>query len=113
MKNPLDADPECAQFAKLMLRQSAEDSFGFNRQQVRKLTSTERGKLMWDSLMKSYRGKKFDFSMFCRELCDPEFNTVRRCFRQAHDPREVCFREVWDLCKKVEHVWTDISFRTV
>ena len=127
MANPLEVDPECAQFAKLIIRQSQETegvAFGFNKGQVRRLTSTEKGLRLWNVLTKDCfrevpgKGRRFDFSVFCRELCEPEFEDTRRCFKAAkqqypnHDPREVCFRQVWDLCKRVEHVWTDINFRT-
>ena len=121
MPNPLDADPECAQLAKLIIRQSQEDDlFGFTKRQVRSIKRTEKGQRIWKSLSQTCfieipgKGRKFDFSAFCRELCQPEFTATRRCFRVAkesfasHDPREVCFVQVWDLCKRVEHVWTDL-----
>ena len=120
MKNPLEADPECAQFAKLMLKQAQQEDFGFTRNQVRNIENSDRGQKIWKSLkdncFKEFpgKGKKFDFSLFCKELCESEFSDTRRCFRVAKleypnlDPREVCFVQVWDLCKRVEHVWADI-----
>ena len=121
MPNPLDADPECSQFAKLMLRQAQEENFGFTREQVRSINRTEKGQRIWRSLTEKCfpeisggKGRRFDFSTFCRELCEPEFSATRRCFKVAKeqfassDPREVCFVQVWDLCKRVEHVWTDL-----
>ena len=119
---PLEADPECMQLAQLIIKQAANDSFGFNRRQIRQLNSSQRGQLLWGVLNKalSLRSNKkfFDFSLFCRELCQPEFQHVRQCFKNAksdfpsYDPREICFREVWDLCKKIEYTWTDIVSRT-
>ena len=120
MKNPLEADPECAQFAKLILKQAQQEDFGFSRTQVRRIQGTDRGRKVWKTLTESCfkdfpgRGRKFDFSLFCKELCNPEFADTRRCFRIAKeeyshlDPREVCFVQIWDLCKRVEHVWSDL-----
>jgi len=120
MKNPLEVDPECAQFAKLMLKQAQADNFGFTRTQVRKLESSERGSKIWKTLNENCfkefpgKGRRFDFSLFCKELCSEEFSATRRCFRVAKedyphlDPREVCAVQVWDLCKRVEHRWTDL-----
>ena len=116
MKNPLEADPECAQFARLILKQAQQEDFGFTRTQVWNITSSERGQKLWTTLNSncSGKGKKFDFSLFCKEMCTDEFSDTRKCFRVAKeqyphlDPREVCFVQVWDLCKRVEHVWTNI-----
>jgi hypothetical protein len=114
--SPLEADPECAQFAKLIMRQSSQENFGFTHKQVRSILQTDKGRKLWNALnSKCLRDvKKFDFSMFCRELCEPEFGDTRRCFKFAkerypgHDPKEVCFLQVWELCKRIEHVWTDL-----
>ena len=116
MTNPLDADPECAQFAKLILKQAQQEDFGFTRTQVRNINASERGRKIWNTLRESCnaKSKKFDLSMFCKEMCNHEFSDTRKCFQTAKsqyphlDPREVCFDQVWDLCKRVEHVWTDI-----
>ena len=118
--NPLEVDPECANFAKLIARQAGEVDFGFSKRQVRNLVSTPRGKEIWSRLnencIKMNLGKRrFDFRQFCNDMCQPEFGLVRRCAATAkqqfphNDAREVCYREIWDLCKRIEFVWTDLT----
>jgi hypothetical protein len=120
MKNPLDVDPECSQFAKLLLKQSEVNNFGFSNRQIGRINRTEKGAKLWKTLTETCfrdfpgKGRRFDFSLFCRELCDPEFSDTRRCFKVAKeqyphlDSRKVCFVQVWDLCKRIEHVWTNV-----
>ena len=123
-QNPLQADPECAQFAQLLMKQSQEENFGFTKRQVRNITASDRGRSLWKTVNENCftvkAGKrKFDFGLLCRELCQPEFSSVRKCFKMAkndypdHDPREVCMREVWDPCKQIEFTWTDLTMRAV
>lgn len=118
-QNPLSVDPECQQFASLIIKQSQEANFGFSKTQVRNIRSTPRGDRLWCTLLDCCKGKsKLDFSQFCRQFCSGDFSRVRSCFKNAKlahpadDPREHCFREVWDLCKQVEFTWTDLVART-
>lgn len=129
MSNPLEADPECMQLAQLIIKQSSNEGqgrqiFGFTKKQVRNLTCSQTGQAIWNSLNECFvpkgklRKKVFDFSLFCRKFCEPELNLVRQCFKNArsdhpsHDPREICFPEVFNLCKKIECTWTDLTSRT-
>ena len=119
--NPLSADPECAQLAAMIVQQcSMDDNFGFTKSQVRRLRESQRGKDLWERLERSKTSegrKKFDLSKFCKETCSDEFSTARSCFKNARseypsvDPRELCFWEVADLCKRIEFTWTDIVTR--
>ncbi len=116
--NPLSADPECAQFASLIVKQCNSDSnCGFTNAQIRRLKISSRGKDLWDQLGRSRDGKKFDLTRFCKEACNEEFTQARTCFKAAKsdypstDPRQVCFWEVADLCKRIEFTWTDIVSR--
>lgn len=113
--NPLSVDPECQQFVSLLIKQSAEDNFGFSQRQVRNIQSSVEGFSLWQKVSESSTNGRFDFSVFSRQLCNPEFEKVRGCFKSAKitypgvDARSVCYREVWDLCKRIEYVWTDLS----
>jgi hypothetical protein len=118
MNNPLAVDPECAQLASLIIKQAAMDNFGFSKKQTRTLQSTDRGRELWNLLNQAKSStSKFDFSRFCREACSQEYGATRRCFKAARsqyphdDPRQVCFGQILDLCKRVEFVWTDTVFK--
>lgn len=114
--NPLSGDPECLKFVSLMIKQCAEDDFGFTKQQIRKIHSTPRGADLWRNITEDcVVGGKFDFSSFARKLCNREFEQVRACFKSSPkgaDPREVCRLEVFDLCKLIEYTWTDLASRS-
>ena len=118
--NPLSGDPECAQFASLIIRQAQEENFGFSKRQIRNLTSTSQGQVLWNTLNSCFKNprRKFDFGQFCRDLCSPQFNGLKQCFKTAkiefpeYDPRQICYREVWDMCKQIEYTWTDLVFKT-
>ena len=124
MSNPLSADPECAQLATLIIKQAGLENCGFSKRHIRNLRSTPRGTELWNTLAAARGGVesvalkgKFDFSKFCREAVGPEFMATRACFKSAkaeypsEDPRELCFGEILDLCKKIEFTWTDTVFR--
>ena len=119
MNNPLSVDPECAQLATLIIRQASMDNFGFSKKQIRNLKSTHRGRELFSLLDSSKSGSsKFDFSKFCREACSREHRDARKCFKHARaqypdeDPRQLCFGQILDLCKRIEFVWTDIVYKT-
>lgn len=118
--NPLEADPECAQFAQLLMKQGQQNQFGFTNRQVRKIQSTSAGDRIWktlnDKCFVTKGGKRrFDISSFSREFTKPEFMATRQCFIDAkakypgYDPRVVCFGDIWRLCKRMEATWTEIS----
>ena len=118
--NPLEADPECAQFAQLLMKQGQQNQLGFTNRQVRKIQATYPGKRIWKALNDKcfvIKGgkRRFDVSSFCREITKPEFMATRQCFIDAKaqypgcDPREVCFGDIWRLCKRMEATWTEIS----
>jgi hypothetical protein len=116
--NPLSADPECAQFAALIVKQCNLDSnCGFSNSQIRRLRNSHRGLDLWGQLGRSRDSQKFDLTRFCKEACSDEFLRARTCFKTAKsenpsaDPRQVCFWEVADLCKRIEFTWTDIVSR--
>jgi len=121
MNNPLSIDPECAQLATLIIKQSSQGkNFGFSNRQLKNLKSTDRGRELWGFFNQSNRrgdSSKFDFSQFCRDACGVEYGAARKCFKASRnqypdeDPRQVCFGEILDLCKRIEFVWTDVGFR--
>jgi hypothetical protein len=115
---PLGMDPECAQFSALIIKQSRDRDFGFSRAQIQNLNSSIEGKKLWDTVQESYRGSKFDFGKFARTVAPEDMKTLKQCISRARemypssDPRDFCVLEVWDLCKKLEHTWTNFVFHT-
>jgi hypothetical protein len=119
--NPLAVDPECLQFATRVLKQArADPSMGFSKSQVRKINSTPQGRRLWGEVStKCTIGDKFDFSAFCRQLCRPESDSLKKCVKRAkiyhseYDPAEVCYGDVFSLCKRAEFVWTNLVSRMI
>lgn len=116
---PLDADPECAQLAKLIIKQSRAPNFGLSPSQLRRLQSTSEGIASWNIILQSFsKNGKFDFGKWTRNIGMDNITALQQCLKSAKamhphsDPREFCVLQVLDTCKRIEHAWTQFVFHT-
>ncbi len=116
---PLDADPECAQLAKLIIKQAKSPNFGLSSSQDRKMKSSSEGRMSWETMLESFSRAKFDFGKWTRRVASEPMASLQQCIQSARtkhptrDPREFCVVEVFDTCKQIEHSWTKFVFHAV